>query len=1333
MGTIYRTSLLVFFLFFSTLLIGQDLDTKTTFTPTLSGKYSVYKVLNVTDSSYIVQGSFVDYRPTTYIFTADSVSIGDYYWSSNCEKWLIDSVNVNGANKVLTLRVKGKVGKPAPVTGVGAIIDYRFDYPVVPYGLAASLTTCIGDDFNETLNNRIFYLVTAVPGIDSTTISNDSMFVWAKGNSYFTGFGGSISSSGGTGLSVLDTTFTTNYTASTDSVINILTSVTESNDIVVTFPTPSASTVGVSYTTNQIDRNGDGMGLTLVQVDGVDYDFYHSGDTVQFVSFTPDLDESYQFQTIYLNGSYRWLATLISSQKSFELASISQILTRSFNTGDQITIKASSGRESFKYRVQASAITGYTTDTINVVPTANSKFAVVVPEQGKINVGWFTSGEDATDDTKYFRAVGSFLRYSSASTLFVPKGDWYINENLSSYNPNIGIYGNFEGVGMDSTVIRADSITALSTGNAYLFRMLTKHTTMSGLAFDIIGNNASISINQLTLVGLDANNQILERCHFRKFTLGTTNTAGNTYVVSGQPQTNIAYTTTSLDTIYPGTNVGIKLAESEGFTYLQAVVIDDGSGHSDTTYVTFNHNSVDSIIVARITDTIYAGAIVKVPGYGITETRLLDNTFENCWDCTAVRLIAQNVWVERNKFINNGQISNQHDMYNQCGMQVIRDNWFEGGSGYAFNDANKQNYRISGARIITGNTLFNKQYGIALATTNNPVAWYTPGVLPVSYYGNRILAEGDRITDNLFFNTPGKPATTAFIIQASFGGIDPSSPLVGNASLTYSNNTHIGRINVSADSDYLDLLFTDNLFELNDTSALGTVTGAILSPNAKVYDNEFISRGPDHLYIGGNSLRVDNLTFKQKSVTTLNEVNVAITDSWVTGSRFEIDTIYGLAQSTPSSMISPTGGAWQGNKFINNSSWVSPMVLFDGSYASSKVMPDFIDNQFVNTGVALKNSFHRKSFKNTVIKDNPGMRMWQVAQVGYPFASAEQTSQSGQLRMDRTKNLTGTAPAAGELIVIDSDSTRSAATYTSENITGVLVLDTRSDSMIMYAQLGQGAVLRINSTNAVNIGDYMKIDPAVSGKLISVGRTLPTDVNLLAVAMEKITVWDSGTTYAVGDQIEYNNRNYKCTKANTNQAPQADQYTADRYWAGQPIKVQILYSGFVNQARISGLTNPLGGTNQLQPILDSIAHVAEYFNSYVDITSPISITFTAGSIDPDSILATNRTAVGFTYLNGVYSYTGTGGVFEFDLDMSFEYGEASTSIFGDLYLNGSRVAGCGFEQHIPAVSEVNVASGGCIITLANGDDVEVKAASNTHTGDDNLDIYKFKFIGNKIK
>lgn len=184
------------------------------------------------------------------------------------------------------------------------------------------------------------------------------------------------------GLSVLDTTFTANYTASTDSLVNRLTSVTESNDIVITLPTPIKSTSPYTYQVNQIDRNGDGLGFTLVQVDGVDHDFILEGDSSQFISLTPDANEQIDFETIFLDGSYRWKATR-SLRRAYEVETYAEIYNGNFAINDRVLLKAGLNGVECVFEILASPLTGYTSDSIAVIPTKNSLYAhLEIPTTG---------------------------------------------------------------------------------------------------------------------------------------------------------------------------------------------------------------------------------------------------------------------------------------------------------------------------------------------------------------------------------------------------------------------------------------------------------------------------------------------------------------------------------------------------------------------------------------------------------------------------------------------------------------------------------------------------------------------------------------------------------------------------------------------------------------------------------------------------------------------------------------------------------------------------------------------------------------------------------------
>jgi len=173
-------------LFISSFALGQSIDDLTTQYHSLSGRYSIKSVSSITDSTYLVNGQFIDYRPITVPFTADSVKTGMYVWSNNCEKWLIDSIGTKSGNNI-ELKIKGSTSNNAPNLNHGAILDYQYGWPPIPVGIAAHLETCIWDDFMYLLDSDIDNIVAGVSTVDSTTVSNDSIFLWSKGTAYFTG------------------------------------------------------------------------------------------------------------------------------------------------------------------------------------------------------------------------------------------------------------------------------------------------------------------------------------------------------------------------------------------------------------------------------------------------------------------------------------------------------------------------------------------------------------------------------------------------------------------------------------------------------------------------------------------------------------------------------------------------------------------------------------------------------------------------------------------------------------------------------------------------------------------------------------------------------------------------------------------------------------------------------------------------------------------------------------------------------------------------------------------------------------------------------------------
>ncbi len=225
-------------------------------------------------------------------------------------------------------------------------------------------------------------------------------------------------------LSTLDTTFSANYVASTDQAINKLTSITEANDVLIRLPVPGPATVGLSYTVNQIDRNNDALGFTIVQVDGVDFSMYHAGDTAQAVSFTPDLDEIFMFQTIYLDGAYRWLATKLSSAKVYELPSIDAIQKSYFETGERIRLLTNDAY----YKIADASLNAFSTDTVAVIPTNGGvKFAILEPtDRYTFKLEWFGGqGQTGVDNRMAFQKAIDFTTADKKGTIELQNGKTY--------------------------------------------------------------------------------------------------------------------------------------------------------------------------------------------------------------------------------------------------------------------------------------------------------------------------------------------------------------------------------------------------------------------------------------------------------------------------------------------------------------------------------------------------------------------------------------------------------------------------------------------------------------------------------------------------------------------------------------------------------------------------------------------------------------------------------------------------------------------------------------------------------------------------------------------
>ena len=120
----------------------------------MSARLSVYDTTEINDTTFIIEGIYADYRPSSVAFAVTDVDSGFVFWSQNCIKWVIDSV-LTASGNVLEIRVTRSGTPMNPNMGIGAVLDDAALYATYIPGIDASLQTCIDNDFKGTIANDV--------------------------------------------------------------------------------------------------------------------------------------------------------------------------------------------------------------------------------------------------------------------------------------------------------------------------------------------------------------------------------------------------------------------------------------------------------------------------------------------------------------------------------------------------------------------------------------------------------------------------------------------------------------------------------------------------------------------------------------------------------------------------------------------------------------------------------------------------------------------------------------------------------------------------------------------------------------------------------------------------------------------------------------------------------------------------------------------------------------------------------------------------------------------------------------------------------------------------
>lgn len=321
----------------------------------------------------------------------------------------------------------------------------------------------------------------------------------------------------GQGFTVLDTTFTGNYVASTDKLINNLTAIPESNDIVVTLPNPSSSTVNIIYNVTQINRNNTGLGFTLAQVDGIDYDFFNNGDTTQFVAFNYGIGESYRFTTAQINGAYRWVATRVSTDENFELPTVSELKTTNYPIGAKVTVLNTTEANELNYHIGSSIPSNLIVDSFAVAPTLGSKYAVLKenkvlrPEMFGAKADLLRSSVSYTENSKTITcATCSFTSSDVGKVVAIKRAriDTAYSMKRVSMNAYIQSVSNGTTIVIDSFIdITGADEMIWGTNNWVAFQQMYEYANTYNIRNIVIGEGSyyvnALGVNLKSFAGID--------------------------------------------------------------------------------------------------------------------------------------------------------------------------------------------------------------------------------------------------------------------------------------------------------------------------------------------------------------------------------------------------------------------------------------------------------------------------------------------------------------------------------------------------------------------------------------------------------------------------------------------------------------------------------------------------------------------------------------------------------------------------------------------------------------------------------------------------------------
>jgi hypothetical protein len=167
------------------------------------------------------------------------------------------------------------------------------------------------------------------------------------------------------------------------------------------------------------DTSGDGL-ESIVREDSLfAWLMTKLPDSLDLTSYADTLRVSND--TLYISGQE---TGIYIGNETFFVDDPTEIMDQAFALNRRIIVEPTGAQ----YVVKASAVSGYATDTVAVVPTG-ARFAQLQPDGPMYNAKHFgATGDDATDDSEALQAA---INYSNGVDLFIPDGRYIVATTLT--------------------------------------------------------------------------------------------------------------------------------------------------------------------------------------------------------------------------------------------------------------------------------------------------------------------------------------------------------------------------------------------------------------------------------------------------------------------------------------------------------------------------------------------------------------------------------------------------------------------------------------------------------------------------------------------------------------------------------------------------------------------------------------------------------------------------------------------------------------------------------------------------------------------------------------